>query len=74
MFFLHSSHVTGVLLFQRFAKVAKLVLVLPHTNADAKWFFFGGWSQQDKEKKQLGPRWAAFLYNDNQNGRPQALL
>lgn len=24
---------------RRFAKVAKLVLVLPHTNADAKWVF-----------------------------------
>lgn len=38
--------------------------MLPHSNADVERVFFGGWSQQDEDKKQLGPRWTAFLHND----------
>lgn len=39
VFLFHSSQVTGVRLFQRLAKIAKLVLVLPHSNADAERVF-----------------------------------
>ena len=39
MFLTDSSQVTGVKLFQRLATIAKLVLVLPHSNADAERVF-----------------------------------
>ena len=39
MFLAHSSQVTGVSLFPRLATIAKIVLVLPHSNADAERVF-----------------------------------
>lgn len=40
-------------MFGRLAKIAQLVLVLPHLNADDERTFSIGCSKQDKE--QLGP-------------------
>ena len=39
MFLTDSSQVTGVKLFQSLATIAKLVLVLPHSNVDAERVF-----------------------------------
>ena len=39
MFLAHSSQVTGVSLFLRLATIAKIVLVLPHSNAKAERVF-----------------------------------
>src|SRR4029434_6852558 len=39
LFFVHSQYVAGTKEFERLVAVAKLVLVLPHSNADAERVF-----------------------------------
>lgn len=56
--------VTEVKLFQRLAKTTKLVLVLPHSNADGVGIFSGG-PLQDQGQEQLSPGWNPVIGNDN---------
>lgn len=57
---------TGLSQFGRLSKIAALVLVLPHLNADSEGFLHG-WTKQNQNQEQLGTRWNSVIHHD----RPQ---
>ena len=63
---------TGAKEFERLAAVAKLVLVLPHSNADAERVFTIVGLNKTKNRNSVG--WHPVLNNDHKDGRSGALL
>ncbi|RXN16530.1 hypothetical protein ROHU_027475 [Labeo rohita] len=66
--------VTGVGRFERLSTMAKLVLVLPHSNADAERVFSLVGLNKTKTKKQPCPGGNTVISNGNQGGRLGAML